>query len=112
MEAWREYEQVLCDAFNSLCGLSRRLSAVRQGENDLDEAGSRYAVGVLVSWKGATHVLAQKLSMDIENNWRIISQQLFLWCILLICRSSMHALVINEILKLETEAFNNFPVDF
>ena len=67
---------MLCDAFNSLCGLTRRLSSVRQGENELDEAESRYAVGVLVSWKGATHVLAQKLNMDIENNWRIISQQL------------------------------------
>ena len=77
MEAWREYEVVLCDAFNSLCGMARRLDLVRAGENVLDVAGSQFAVGVLAEMPEATHVLAQRLSTDIENNWRIISQQLY-----------------------------------
>lgn len=56
--------------------MARRLDLVRAGENVLDVAGSQFAVGVLAGMPEATHVLAQRLSADIENNWRIISQQL------------------------------------
>lgn len=101
---------MLCDAFNSLCGMARRLDLVRSGENVFDVAGSQFAVGVLVRMPEATHVLAQRLSTDIENNWRVISQQLWWISRFVIGRTSMHALVIHEIQKIEDEAFSQFSV--
>lgn len=76
MDLWKEYEQVVCDAFNSMCGLAKRLEIVKDGENELDEVGSVFAVGVLTKFPGCVHSLAQKISNDIENNWKIVSQQL------------------------------------
>ena len=37
MDAWKEYEEVLCDAFNSICGLEKRLATVRFGSSTTDE---------------------------------------------------------------------------
>lgn len=84
MESWKEYEQILCDAFMSMCGLSKRLELVKDGENELDEVNSTFSVGVLTSFPGTVHSLAQKISADIESNWKIISQQLFLFLVELI----------------------------
>ena len=60
-----------------MCGLHKRLDIVREGENEMDGVGSEFAVGVLTKYPGSVHILAQKLSNDIENNWKIISQQLY-----------------------------------
>lgn len=75
---WKEYEQVVCDAFNSMCGLTKRLEIVKDGENDMDEVSSKYAIGVLSSFPGCVHSLSKRISDDIENNWKIISQQLYM----------------------------------
>lgn len=83
MEAWKEYEQILCDVFMSMCGLSKRLELVKEGENEIDEVNSTFSVGVLASFPGSVHSLAQKLSADIESNWKILSQQLFPFLLLL-----------------------------
>ena len=83
MESWKEYEQILCDAFMSMCGLSKRLELVKDGENEMDEVNSTFSVGVLASFPGSVHSLAQKLSTDIESNWKIISQQLYPFLLLL-----------------------------
>lgn len=77
VDVWKEYEQVVCDAFNSMCGLTKRLDIVKDGENDMDEVSSKYAIGVLASFPGCVHSLSKRISDDIENNWKIISQQLY-----------------------------------
>mgnify|MGYP003086859266 FL=1 len=100
VDQWREYEDTLCDAFSSMCGLSKRLQSVQRGENLYDESGTKFAVGVLASYPGSSHALSQRLTLDINNNWSVLSQQL----------SSLHALVVYEIQKIESEALKLFPV--
>ena len=73
---WKEYEEVLCDAFNSICGLEKRLQSIRDGCNATDEAEVQFSIGVLTSFPGSAQILAQQVSKDIENNWRVVSQQL------------------------------------
>ena len=109
---WKEYEQVLCDCFNSMCGLHKRLDIVKEGENEMDSVGSVFAVGVLTKYPGSVHILAQKLSNDIENNWKIISQQLYPLDFVLTDRSSLNALVVHEIQVCEDEFFKLFPVSY
>lgn len=60
-----------------MCGLAKRLELVKEGENEVDRVGASVAVGVLSSFPGCAHSLAQRISNDIENNWRILSQQLY-----------------------------------
>lgn len=79
MDAWKEYEEVLCDAFNSICGLEKRLATVRFGSSTTDEAEAQYTVGVLAAFPGSSQVLAQQIAKDIESNWRVVSQQLCSW---------------------------------
>lgn len=76
VDQWREYEDTLCDAFSSMCGLSKRLQSVQRGENLYDESGTKFAVGVLASYPGSSHALSQRLTLDINNNWSVLSQQL------------------------------------
>lgn len=60
-----------------MCGLAKRLEIVKEGENEFDEVGSTFSIGVLTKYPGCAHTLAQKISNDIEHNWKIISQQLY-----------------------------------
>ena len=93
-----------------MCGLHKRLEIVKEGENEMDGVGSVFAVGVLTKYPGSVHILAQKLSNDIENNWKIISQQLYSLEFALMDRSSLNALVVHEIQVCEDEFFKLFPV--
>lgn len=76
MDTWREYEQILCDAFSSMCGIAKRMEAVKKGENAADISGSRFAVGVLADYPGCSHALSQRLTRDVNQNWGVISQNL------------------------------------
>ncbi|KNB41894.1 hypothetical protein JH06_4583 [Blastocystis sp. subtype 4] len=90
VDLWREYEEVLCDTFGAMCGLARRIQVVKKGENTCD---------IAASYSGCAHALSQQLTNDMDHNWSIISQQL----------SSMNALVVNELQKIENEAIKLFP---
>ena len=93
-----------------MCGLARRIQVVKKGENTCDVAGCKFAVGVLASYSGCAHALSQRLTNDMDHIGPSFLNSCMNRSLRMKDRSSMNALVVNELQKIENEAIKLFPV--